>query len=329
MKFLSLVTLSLTALCSFVSADYIQCKRATHYGGPGDEDSVKNPFCQDYASNVDKYLRGIDYYVAINDVMLSKSNAKNFCGKTIKIHNKENGRRLSALVVDMCGTCGDKNIDLSVKAFKYLSDNNLNKGVLKQVEWCIVGGSDRYKCPSSDTSSSSSSSSNSKKVTTTKKTTTKKTTKKTTTKTSTRKSSSSSSSSSSSEGIYIELEKGSRYGDVSKAYDIKYYSGSGYIYIGEPEDRSGNRSRVAAKVNLNSSGKYDLTVKYNNSKSGSRKNRIVINDSKVYTIKFEKTGSEWKKMTIKGVELKKGENVFQVRATDGKMSFDYIYIKRA
>jgi len=324
MKFLNLVTLSLTALSSFVSADYYHASRITYYGGSGDEDSVKDPFCQDYSSNVDKYLRGMDYYVALSADVLSKSNASSYCGKKIKLNNNENGRSLTATVVDKCRSCGYGNVDLSVKAFKYLSDDHMSKGVLKQVEWCIVDGPSKFACPSSGSSSNKTSS---KKKSSTK-TSTKKTT--TTKKSSTKKTSSSSSSSSSKKkagGIYVELEKGSRYGDVSKAYDLKYYSGSGYIYIDDAEGSSGTRSRVAAKVNLSSAGKYTIKVKYNNSKSSSRKNRIVINDSQVFSIKFSPTGSEWKKLTIENVQFKKGENIVQVRATDGKMSFDYIYIE--
>jgi len=313
MKFLKAITLSLTALLTVARADYYKASRITYYGGSGDEDSVKDPFCQDYSSRVDKYLSGVDYYVALSADILGKSNALSYCGKKIKLNNAENGRTLSALVVDKCRSCGYGNVDLSVKAFRYLSDNQMSKGVLKQVKWCIVDGPSKFACPDSSSSSSNK---------TTKKTTTKKTT--------TKKTSSSSSSSSSSRragGIYVELEKGSRYGDVSKAYDIRYYSGSGYIYIGEPESRSGTRSRVAAKVNLKYDGKYDIVVKYNNNRSSCRENRIIINDNNVYRINFGKTGSEWKKLTIKGVPFKKGDNVVQVRATDGKMAFDYIYIQ--
>ncbi|ORY24423.1 hypothetical protein LY90DRAFT_675205 [Neocallimastix californiae] len=294
MKLYNLFTLT-ASLLSIVSASYYKASRMTYYGGPGDEDSVKDPFCQDYSSKVDKYLTGVDYYVAITAEILSKSNASSYCGKKIKISNAETGRSLTALVVDKCHSCGYGNIDLSVEAFRYLSRDHLSQGVLRQASWCIVDGPSKFACPSSSSSSTSSSSS-------------------------------SSSSTVSAGGIYIQLEKGTRHGDVSKRYDIKYYSGSGYIYIGSPYSKSGTRSSVAAKVDLRKSGKYNIIIKYNNSSSSSKENRIVVNDSNVYKVKFGKTGSEWKKLTIEGVRFKSGENIIQVRATDVFLNYIFIFI---
>ena len=338
MKFINLVNLSLLALSS-VKASMYHASRITYYGGSSDGDSEKNPFCEDYSDRVPHDVGDIDYYVALSSEVLSKSNAREFCGKKIRLSNAENGRSLTALVVDKCGSCDYGDVDLSRKAFKYISNDQMSKGVLKKVSWCIEGGPSKFACSSSD-SSSSSNKKTTKKTTKTTKTTKKsstRTTKKSSTKTKTTKTkttkttkkstyTTSSSSSRSAGGVYIELEKGTRYGDVSKATSIKYYSGSAYVYIDDAESSSGSRSRVAAKVNLSKSGKYDIVVKYNNSSSKCRENRIIINDSNVYRINFGKTGSDWKKLTIKGVPFKSGQNIIEVRATDGKMSFDYIYI---
>jgi len=315
MKFFSLVTLSLTALLSAVSASYYKASRMTYYGGPGDEYSTKDPFCQDYSSNVPRDVSGISYYVAISADVLSKSNAKDFCGKKIKLSNAENGRSLTALVVDKCRSCGYGNVDLSVKAFKYLSADHMSVGVLKQVSWCIVDGPSKFACPSS---SSSSSSSNSSSKNNTKKTTT------------TKKSSSSSSSSSSKAnakagGVYVELEKGTRYGYASVEKKIKYYSGNGYVKFTKPYHNKSNTA-VQAYVKMKYEGKYNIIVKYNNPNHGTVTNRIVVNNN-VYKINFGKTGSEWKKMSIKAVPFKKGTNFVEVKATDGYMSFDYVYIE--
>jgi len=305
MKFLSLVTLSITALCSFVNAYYY---KATYYGGPGDESSTKDPFCQDYSSKVPSSVSGIPYYVALSADILSKSTAKSFCGLKIKLNNAENGRSLTALVVDKCRSCGYGNVDLSVEAFRYLSKDHLSKGVLKQVSWCIVDGPSQFRCPSSSTSSSSTSSSSS----------------------SSSKSSSSSSSSSSSThrsagGVYVELEKGTRYGYCSIAKSVKYYSGNGYIKFTKAHHNS-QRTRVDAYVNVKKAGLYNIKIKYNNPNSKKTTNRIVINNN-YYSINFSKTGNSWEKVSLKNVPFKAGKNLVEIRATDGYMNFDYVYIE--
>jgi len=310
MKFLSLITLTVTALSSLVSADYYQASRITYYGGSGDEWSTMDPFCQDYASNVPRSVSGIKYYVALSADVLTKSNAKSFCGKKIKLSNAENGRSLSALVVDSCRSCGYGNVDLSVEAFRYLSADHLSKGVLKQVKWCIVDGPSKFACPSSSSNN-----------VTTKKTTTKKTT--------TKKSSSSSSSSSSTArktgGLYIELEKGTRYGYASVGTSVKYYSGNGYIkFKGASHD--GQRTRVDTYVNMSKAGLYNLKIKYSNPNNSAHTNRLVVNNN-YYTIKFSKTGSEWAKVKLSGIPFKAGKNLVEIRATDGYMYFDYVYIE--
>jgi len=306
MKFFSLFTL--TVLLSVVSADY-KSGRVTHYGGPGDEHAIDDPFCQDYSSNVPKSVKNMDYYVAISTDTLTKSNAKDFCGKTIRLYNGETGKSLSAMVVDSCGTCDYGNIDLSVKAFKYLSNNDLDKGVLRQVSWCIEGGPSKFACSSSSSSSNSSKNSSSKKSTTTTKST----------------SSSSSSSTRKAGGVYVELEKGTRYGYSSVERSIKYYSGSGYVRFTRSTHNSTTTS-VQAYVKMKKAGNYNIIVKYNNPNSTPVSNRIVINNN-VYKIKFGKTGSEWKKMSLKGIPFKEGSNLVGVKASDGYMSFDYIYIE--
>lgn len=311
MKFFSLISLTITALTSLVSADYYQASRITYYGGPGDEYSTKDPFCQDYASNVPSSVSGIPYYVALSADILNKSNAKQYCGLKIKLSNAENGRSLSALVVDKCRSCGYGNVDLSVEAFRYLSADHLSKGVLKQVKWCIVNGPSKFACPSSSSSNK----------TTTKKTTTKKTT--------TKKSSSSSSSSSSTVrktgGVYVELEKGTRYGYSSVGTSVKYYSGNGYVKFTKSHHNS-QRTRVDAYVNMSKAGLYNLKIKFNNPNSSSVYNRLVVNNN-YYSIKFSKTGSSWSKIRLTGIPFKAGKNLVEIRATDGYMNFDYVYIE--
>ena len=328
MKFFSLISLTVTAFSSLVSAGYYQASRITYYGGPGDEYSTLNPFCQDYASNVPSSVSGIKYYVAMSADILSKSSAKNYCGKTINLSNAENGRNLSAIVVDSCRSCGYGNVDLSVEAFRYLSADKLSKGVLRQVKWCIVDGPDQFAC----SSSSSSNKTTTRKTTTTKKTTT--TSKKTTQKYSSPSSSSSYSYSSSSStsssvrkagGIYVQLEKGSRHGYSSVERRIKYYSGDGYVRFTKASHGS-KRTRVEAYVYMKKAGLYNIKVKFNNPNSSSVVNRVVINNN-YYSVNFSKTGDSWAKVKLRNIPFKAGKNLVQIRATNGYMSFDYVYIE--
>ncbi|ORX83731.1 hypothetical protein BCR32DRAFT_326244 [Anaeromyces robustus] len=312
MKFFNLITL--TSLLSFASASYYKANKVTYYGGSNDNNSERDPFCQDYSDKVPEDLakHNINYYVAISRDNLSKSTAKSYCGKTIKISNAENGRSLNALVVDRCGSCSYGNIDLSRDAFRYLSNNQMSKGVLKQVSWCVVGGPSTFACPDSSSSGNK----------TTKKTTTKKTTTKTT---SVKNYSSSSSDHKTAGGIYVELEKGTRYGYASVERKIKYYSGSGYVKFTK-SSHNGSTTKVAVKVNMKYAGKYNIKIKYNNPNSSKVSNKVVINNSE-YKISFEKSGSEWKKVTLRDVKFNKGENVVAIKASDGYMNFDYIYIE--
>jgi hypothetical protein len=248
--------------------------------------------------------------------------------KKIKLTNAENGRSLTATLVDSCGSCGSRDVDLSRKAFNYLSDGHMSKGELYQVTWCVVGGPGKYSC--SDSSSSNNTKKTTKKTTTKKTTKTTKTTKKTTTKKSSTKTTKTSKSSTTTPcerrktgGVYIELEKGTRYGSASVERKVKDYSGKGYVQFTKA---SSGRTRVAAKVIMKYAGKYNIKVKYNNPNSSKVSNKIVINNSE-YKVKFEKSKNDWKKVSIKDVYFKKGENIVAIKAYDGYMNFDYIYIE--
>jgi hypothetical protein len=65
----------------------------------------------------------------------NSGNESPLCGKQVQITNENNGKTLTVTVADDCPTCDNANsIDLSVGAFKALSDDNLGEGTFP-IQW--------------------------------------------------------------------------------------------------------------------------------------------------------------------------------------------------
>ncbi|KDN51447.1 hypothetical protein K437DRAFT_267112 [Tilletiaria anomala UBC 951] len=131
MKNLALALLAFTAMGSVLAAPIpasdVQLEKRS-YSGRATYYNVGKGACGWRNSNS-------QHVAALNRSQYGNVNAKSsWCGKTIEIKNKRNGKVVSARIVDACPDCKHGSLDLSPSLFSQLNNGNMDDGVFP-ISW--------------------------------------------------------------------------------------------------------------------------------------------------------------------------------------------------
>lgn len=90
------------------------------------------------AGNCGWWSTNADHIVALNtDQYGDTSSVSGWCGKLLRVVNKENGKVRHAVVADSCPTCPAGSLDLTKGLFADLNGGNMDEGMFP-IEWSVI-----------------------------------------------------------------------------------------------------------------------------------------------------------------------------------------------
>lgn len=79
-----------------------------------------------------------DHIVALNTAQYGNTDeVSHYCGRLLRVVNKQNGKVRHAVVADSCPTCEAGDLDMSKGLFADLNGGNMDEGIFP-IEWSVI-----------------------------------------------------------------------------------------------------------------------------------------------------------------------------------------------